>query len=136
MQSIEAFPLLILQAQEMLEEYLTSGDVGEVARQLQETGCSHFGWAVVKKAITLAMDRHDREREMTSVLLSSLYGEVRYRHRHRPTPSPSNFHAWGCVPLTAPRAEAHAFQPFSMNGPLPAVPDLPSKTGVLSNVRL
>ena len=31
----------------------------------------------VKKAVTLAMDRHNREREMTSVLLSSLYGEVR-----------------------------------------------------------
>ena len=30
----------------------------------------------VKKAVTLAMDRHDREREMASVLLSSLYGEV------------------------------------------------------------
>ena len=33
----------------------------------------------VKKAVTLAMDRHDREREMTSVLLSSLYGEVTSR---------------------------------------------------------
>ena len=30
----------------------------------------------VKKVVTLAMDRHDRERELASVLLSSLYGEV------------------------------------------------------------
>ena len=61
----------------MLGEYFTSGDVGEVARQLQEAGQPQFGWALVKKAITLAMDRHDKEREMASVLLSALYGEVR-----------------------------------------------------------
>jgi hypothetical protein len=33
----------------------------------------------VKKVVTLAMDRHDRERELASVLLSSLYGEVLFR---------------------------------------------------------
>lgn len=61
----------------MLEEYFVSGDVGEVARQLQDAGQPQFGWALVKKAVTVAMDRHDKEREMASVLLSSLYGEVR-----------------------------------------------------------
>lgn len=66
-----------MQAVEMLGEYFTSGDVEEVARQLQEAGQPQFGWALVKKAITLAMDRHDKEREMASVLLSALYGEVR-----------------------------------------------------------
>lgn len=30
----------------------------------------------MKKVVTLAMDRHDRERELASTLLSSLYGEV------------------------------------------------------------
>mmetsp|Transcript_19931 Transcript_19931/g.60231 ORF Transcript_19931/g.60231 Transcript_19931/m.60231 type:complete len:760 (-) Transcript_19931:626-2905(-) len=63
-------------AVEMLEEYFVSGDVGEVARQLQDAGQPQFGWALVKKAVTVAMDRHDKEREMASVLLSSLYGEV------------------------------------------------------------
>ncbi len=47
----------------------------------------------VKKVVTLAMDRHDREREMASVLLSSLYGEVPFS---APTPllahSPCSFH--------------------------------------------
>ena len=30
----------------------------------------------VKRAVVMSMDRHDREREMVSVLLSALYGDV------------------------------------------------------------
>lgn len=30
----------------------------------------------VKKLVTMAMDRHDKQREMSSALLSSLYSEV------------------------------------------------------------
>jgi hypothetical protein len=30
----------------------------------------------VKRALATALDKHDREREMTSVLLSTLYSEV------------------------------------------------------------
>ncbi len=33
----------------------------------------------MKRAITTALDKHDREREMTAVLLSALYNEVRAR---------------------------------------------------------
>lgn len=31
---------------------------------------------MVKRALATALDKHDREREMTSVLLSTLYNEV------------------------------------------------------------
>ena len=30
----------------------------------------------MKRALTTALDKHDREREMTAVLLSALYNEV------------------------------------------------------------
>lgn len=65
-----------MQVADILDEYFLSGDVDEVAHQLQDASLPHFEWAFVKKAITAAMDRHEREREMTSVLLSSLYDEV------------------------------------------------------------
>lgn len=37
----------------------------------------HLAHYFVKRLVTLALDRKDREREMASVLLSSLYTEVR-----------------------------------------------------------
>ncbi|KAG1680411.1 hypothetical protein FOA52_015502 [Chlamydomonas sp. UWO 241] len=57
-------------------EYFESGDVGEVAVSLEDLGAPDFMHYFVKRALVLALDRKDREREMTSVLLSSLYAEV------------------------------------------------------------
>ena len=42
-------------------------------QELDQPGLHHW---FVKKAITMSMDKHDKEREMTSVLLSALYSEV------------------------------------------------------------
>jgi hypothetical protein len=61
----------------IVEEYFSSGDVGEVAASLDDLGAPDFMHYLVKRVIILALDRKDREREMTSVLLSSLYAEVR-----------------------------------------------------------
>lgn len=47
----------------------------------QELDHPEFGHYFVKRALTTALDKHDREREMTAVLLSALYNEVR-RLRH------------------------------------------------------
>ena len=43
----------------------------------QELDHPEFGHYFVKRALATALDKHDREREMTSVLLSTLYNEVR-----------------------------------------------------------
>jgi programmed cell death protein 4 len=76
---VSPLPLLFpLQISSIVEEYFASGDVANVAQSLEELGApasmSHY---FVKRLVTLALDRKGREREMASVLLSGLYGEVR-----------------------------------------------------------
>ncbi|GBF95677.1 hypothetical protein Rsub_08659 [Raphidocelis subcapitata] len=59
------------------EEYFSSGDVQDVANSLDELGAAgSMAHYFVKRLVTLSLDRRDREREMASVLLSSLYAEV------------------------------------------------------------
>jgi programmed cell death protein 4 len=60
----------------ILQEYLNAGDVAEAAASLLELDHPEFGHYFVKKAITAALDRHDREREMISYLLSALYNDT------------------------------------------------------------
>ncbi len=64
------------QVAQLLDEYLDSGDIDEAAQSLQELDLPRYDHWFVKRAVTLAMDRHDREREMVSMLLSALYSEV------------------------------------------------------------
>jgi hypothetical protein len=49
----------------------------------QELDHPEFGHYFVKRALATALDKHDREREMTSVLLSTLYSEVSRRVQAR-----------------------------------------------------
>ncbi|KAJ0400018.1 hypothetical protein P43SY_004668 [Pythium insidiosum] len=58
---------------EILDEYLTSGDAEEVKSSLIEMDAEPFKYEVVKRAITMSMDKNDKEREMVSRLLSELY---------------------------------------------------------------
>lgn len=63
-------------AKEAVREYFGSSDIDEVATrllELEEPGLHHI---FVKHAVQLAMDGKDREREMVSVLLNSLYPQV------------------------------------------------------------
>ncbi|GIL51780.1 hypothetical protein Vafri_7690 [Volvox africanus] len=60
----------------IVEEYFLSGSVSNVAESLEELGASHLAHYFVKRLLTTALDRKDREREMASTLLSSLYAEV------------------------------------------------------------
>jgi phosphoribosylformylglycinamidine (FGAM) synthase PurS component len=60
----------------VIEEYFSNGDVKLAASDLKELGYDDFHRYFVKKLVSMAMDRHDKEKEMTSVLLSSLYGNV------------------------------------------------------------
>lgn len=59
-----------------LAEFYGTGDLTEVAACLRDLGSPQYGYWVVKRAVVGALDRHDREREMTSVLLAALHGEV------------------------------------------------------------
>lgn len=63
-------------AASVFDEYLTSGDVAEVVTSLHELDQPGLEHLFVKRALATAMDKHDREREMTSALLSTLYDEV------------------------------------------------------------
>ncbi|KAK9819246.1 hypothetical protein WJX81_007334 [Elliptochloris bilobata] len=60
----------------ILQEYFSSGDAGETGTALQELQQSGLHHLFVKRLVARAMDRHTREREMASVLLSSLYSQV------------------------------------------------------------
>lgn len=58
---------------EILEEYFISGDADEVLSSLNDLDEPEFNYEVVKRAMTMAMDKHDKERELASRLLSALY---------------------------------------------------------------
>jgi programmed cell death protein 4 len=63
----------------IVEEYFSSGDVSNAADSLSELGpVESMGHYFVKRLVTLALDRKDKEREMASSLLSNLYAEVGY----------------------------------------------------------
>lgn len=71
-------PLLTLsefkvQLAECVKEYFDSCDADEVIRTLSELGCREYHPEIVKKAISLAMDKGPRERELTSRLLTCLH---------------------------------------------------------------
>ena len=68
------------QVASIISEYYDNGDINEAATLLDNLKRPHFAQYFVKKAITMSMDRRDKEREMTSYLLSSLYNEVRQSH--------------------------------------------------------
>lgn len=46
------------------------------ASELRDIGSDEYHYYFVKKLISAAMDRHDKEKEMASVLLSALYADV------------------------------------------------------------
>ncbi|KAG6481447.1 MA3 DOMAIN-CONTAINING TRANSLATION REGULATORY FACTOR 1-like [Zingiber officinale] len=60
----------------IIEEYFTTGDVALAATDLRDLGSAEYHHLFVKKLISMAMDRHDKEKEMASVLLSALYADL------------------------------------------------------------
>jgi hypothetical protein len=64
-----------MQIMTMLKEYLESGDTEEAAACIADMSLPQYDYYIVKRALSLAMDRKDREREAISELLSSLYGQ-------------------------------------------------------------
>ncbi|KAA8540729.1 hypothetical protein F0562_024352 [Nyssa sinensis] len=60
----------------IIEEYFGTSDVELAASDLRELGSSEYHPYFVKRLVSMAMDRHDKEKEMASVLLSALYADV------------------------------------------------------------
>ncbi|CAL5223519.1 g6048 [Coccomyxa viridis] len=60
----------------LIDEYFNSGDIQEASTTLQEIDEPEYGHLFVKRAVTRALDKHNHEREMSSILLSALYGEA------------------------------------------------------------
>eukprot|EP00898_Chlorokybus_atmophyticus_P003054 jgi/Chlat1/374/Chrsp10S01525 len=63
-------------AKAVLEEYYASEDVKEAADAVRDMGEPQFHHHFVKKAVTIALDRKDREKELACTLLSALYADV------------------------------------------------------------
>ncbi|KAM7274303.1 hypothetical protein ACFE04_028967 [Oxalis oulophora] len=60
----------------IIEEYFSTGDVAVAASDLRELGSAEYHPYFIKRLVSMAMDRHDKEKEMASVLLSALYADV------------------------------------------------------------
>jgi hypothetical protein len=66
-------PEFKLQVKSVLNEYFDSCDADEVIRSLEELQCKEYHPDVVKKAISTSLDKHPRERELVSRLLTCLH---------------------------------------------------------------
>jgi programmed cell death protein 4 len=62
-----------LQVADCIKEYFDSCDADEVIRTLSELGCREYHPEMVKKTISVAMDKGPRERELTSRLLTCVH---------------------------------------------------------------
>eukprot|EP00268_Persea_americana_P032785 TRINITY_DN3233_c0_g1_i1.p1 TRINITY_DN3233_c0_g1~~TRINITY_DN3233_c0_g1_i1.p1 ORF type:complete len:634 (+),score=181.69 TRINITY_DN3233_c0_g1_i1:269-1903(+) len=60
----------------IIHEYFLSDDIPELIRSLEDLAAPELNPVFLKKLITLAMDRKNREKEMASVLLSALHTEI------------------------------------------------------------
>ena len=60
----------------MYQEYYNHGETGEVVASLKELNIDHLKHRVVYLAVVLAMEKHGAQRELTSTLLSALYGKT------------------------------------------------------------
>ncbi|KAF2291061.1 hypothetical protein GH714_019467 [Hevea brasiliensis] len=60
----------------IVEEYFATDDIVSTADELSELGMPGYNYYFVKKLISMAMDRHDKEKEMAAVLLSALYADI------------------------------------------------------------
>ncbi|KAI8111146.1 hypothetical protein M9434_004719 [Picochlorum sp. BPE23] len=61
---------------DILTEYFESGDAEEANQSIEELDQPTLLHFFVKKAITCSLDRHDKEREMISQLLSYMYNKT------------------------------------------------------------
>jgi programmed cell death protein 4 len=68
----------------IVEEYFSSEECEEVGRSLAELASPFFHYEFVKRAITMSMDRTEKERELVSKLLSDLSTRNKTASKHFP----------------------------------------------------
>lgn len=59
--------------QNSLKEFFVSGDVDELIRSVQELGAHEYSYELVKRAVSMSLDRSFREKELVSVLFSTAF---------------------------------------------------------------
>lgn len=59
-----------------LEEYFTSADADEWKRSVLELDCPEYSYELLKRAVSMSLDRSDKERELISQLISQSYPDV------------------------------------------------------------
>jgi len=62
--------------QNSLKEYFVSGDVAELIRSVQELGVPEYSYELVKRAVSMSLDRSFREKELVSVLFSTAFPDL------------------------------------------------------------
>ena len=62
----------------ILLEFFEHGDADDVLQNLREKEDRRFNYEFVKRAISMSLDRRNREREMVSQLLATLHGEGQF----------------------------------------------------------
>jgi len=62
-----------LQLEQCLQEYFDSCDTDEVIQSIEELQCREYHPEIVKKCISVSLDKHPRERELVSRLLTCLH---------------------------------------------------------------
>ena len=62
-----------IQCTDALREYFDSCDADELIRSLEELQCKEFHPDVVKRAVSISLDKNSRERELVSRLLTCLH---------------------------------------------------------------
>ncbi|KAL3830490.1 hypothetical protein ACJIZ3_019292 [Penstemon smallii] len=60
----------------IVEEYFANDDLVSTCNELRELEMPSYHYYFVKKLVSIAMDRRDKEKEMASILLSSFYGDA------------------------------------------------------------
>lgn len=64
------------QVENYLEEFFSSSDAEEWKRCISELNCPEYSYELVKRAISMSLDRSDRERELISQLFSTCYPDI------------------------------------------------------------
>ncbi len=94
----------------LLREFLVGGDLLEAARCVTDLAAPQFHFQLVKRAVTLAMDKEGREREMVAVLLASLHARdvltSEQATTHHPPPSARARIPSACPPSPRPLPRA------------------------------
>lgn len=60
----------------ILEEYFSSTDIEECRHCVLEVNCPEYSYELVKRAVSMSLDRSDKERELISQMFSEFYPDV------------------------------------------------------------